>query len=132
MAYLLFKYIRRKAQERKATTADDGHLMPDIAPGQENNPIELKNRIENDGNATQPRPSSGTTASGSPLAETSAEENARIAAEASKSWKRRWRLILGLILPNFLAAVDVTIVAPAVPIISSHFSMSAYLTSLPV
>ena len=34
---------------------------------------------------------------------------------------------MGLILPNFLASVDVTIVAPAIPAISSHFSKSLLL-----
>ena len=37
---------------------------------------------------------------------------------------RRWKLILALFLPNFLASLDVTIVAPAIPAISSHFGLS--------
>ncbi|KAF2266771.1 MFS general substrate transporter [Lojkania enalia] len=34
----------------------------------------------------------------------------------------RFKMMAGLILPNFLASVDVTIVAPALLLISSHFS----------
>lgn len=35
----------------------------------------------------------------------------------------RWKLIAGLLLPYFLASVDLTIVAAALPFIASHFSM---------
>lgn len=34
----------------------------------------------------------------------------------------RWKLITGLLLPYFLASVDLTIVAAALPFIASHFS----------
>ncbi|PGH19189.1 hypothetical protein AJ80_04160 [Polytolypa hystricis UAMH7299] len=34
----------------------------------------------------------------------------------------RWKLIVGLLLPYFLASVDVTIVATALPFIASHFN----------
>jgi MFS family permease len=45
-------------------------------------------------------------------------------AEARKRNIRQWKLLIGLLLPNFLASVDVTIVAPAIPLISSDFSPS--------
>jgi hypothetical protein len=41
-----------------------------------------------------------------------------------RSKSDQWLLLLGLVLPNFLAAVDVTIVSPAIPLISSHFGNS--------
>lgn len=34
----------------------------------------------------------------------------------------RWKLIAGLILPDLLSSLDLTIVATATPFISSHFS----------
>jgi hypothetical protein len=36
----------------------------------------------------------------------------------------RWKLVLSLCLPGFLAAVDTTIVATALTTIASHFSMT--------
>jgi hypothetical protein len=36
----------------------------------------------------------------------------------------RWKLIGGLLLPAFLASVDLTVVATALPFIASHFSKS--------
>lgn len=38
----------------------------------------------------------------------------------------RWKLIAGLLLPYFLASVDLTIVAAALPFIASHFSMTPF------
>lgn len=122
MAILLFRYIRGKVRENKAAkaaTADESHLVPEIAPGQEATPHAFDSRIDDQANAIPPQSPEATTKAPSAANST---ENARIAAEASQRRKRRWKLILGLILPNFLAAVDVTIVAPAIPIISSHFS----------
>ena len=53
------------------------------------------------------------------------EASHRNATQAEKKRRRvyRWKLILALLLPNFLAAVDITIVAPALPTIASTFSM---------
>ena len=122
MAFLLYRYIRGKYRENKAAkaaTSDEGHLMPEISPGQEPKQHGVADRVDDQINGTSiqsPKAHTNTIAN--------SEENARIAAEASQRRKRRWKLILGLVLPNFLAAVDVTIVAPAIPIISSHFSMS--------
>lgn len=36
----------------------------------------------------------------------------------------RWKLIAGLVLPDLLSSLDLTIVATATPFISSHFSKS--------
>ena len=114
MAYLLFKYIRRKVRERKATTTDEGHLILEVSQGEQNKPEGLEGEF---GHSSPSRTTSDQ-------AVINAEENARIKEEASRRTKQRWKLILCLLLPNFLAAVDVTIVAPAVPQISSHFSTS--------
>jgi hypothetical protein len=54
------------------------------------------------------------------------EETAQQKAEARRRRIRQLKLMLGLVLPNFLAAMDVTIVAPAIPLISSHFGMSMH------
>lgn len=122
MAYMLFKYIRRRVKEnneRKAAhnITDDSHLTPEFNPteGLQSNRHEsipsaasthhAQSRVE------KPTPAEGT------------EESERFKAEARRMRAYRWRMIFGLILPNFLAAVDVTIVAPAIPAISSHFSM---------
>jgi hypothetical protein len=121
MAYMLYKYIRRRVKERKAqtasfSTADQVHLSPYASPPSTAN--------ENNG---------ALTASEAPLADQSSGitklqaakntvENERTRQEARNLTRRRWKLIVGLVLPNFLAAVDVTIVAPAITTISSHFS----------
>lgn len=109
MAYLLFKYVRGKLRERKvAKLAEEGHPMLDV---------NLQHgRHGRAGNSDVPVDTINATPPISP------EEHARIKAEARRNTIRRWKLIIGLLLPNFLAAVDVTIVAPAVPVISSHFS----------
>jgi hypothetical protein len=114
MAYLLFKYIRRKNRERQAAKTNDG--MPDLHEQElEHKPEELETL--GGGSTPTSHPQRSQTV------ELSAEENARIAAETKRRRIRRWKMVIGLLLPNFLAAVDVTIVAPAVPRISSHFSM---------
>ncbi|KAF2704485.1 MFS general substrate transporter [Pleomassaria siparia CBS 279.74] len=94
----LYKYREKKAATAARTTAE-GPLVPEIFPEQGRKP-----RIDDEATATSTE-----------------EENARITVTASQTRKRRLKLILGLILPNFLAAMDMTIVAPAVPVISSHF-----------
>ena len=124
MAILLYKYIRGKYRENnaaKAATADASHLMPEIPSGQEPKQHGAANRVDDQVHGTSIHSPEVHT---NIVSVANSEENARIAAEASQRRKRRWKLILGLMLPNFLAAVDVTIVAPAIPIISSHFSMS--------
>jgi hypothetical protein len=120
MAIYLFKIIRKKLREREAQkaipTADDSHLVPEYNPGQELEPIQSH---YNHGHS---EPSS-TAASHIDL---TPEEAAQRKAQARQNKIRQWKLMLGLALPNFLAAVDVTIVAPAMPLISSHFSKSVF------
>ncbi|KAH8731040.1 major facilitator superfamily domain-containing protein [Phaeosphaeriaceae sp. PMI808] len=55
-------------------------------------------------------------------ASVSAKEDSKQKEETRRRRAHQWKLMLGLALPNFLAAVDVTIVAPAIPLISSHFN----------
>lgn len=126
MAFLLFKYIRRKIRENRAqegmpSTSDENHPMFDIPhtptkPAHENNV--LLHGSASPATSTRPVKSHPTE---------DAAENERFRQEKRKASIRRWKLMLGLILPNFLAAVDVTIVAPAIPTISSHFSESENL-----
>lgn len=118
MAFLLYRYLRKKYTNRQAaksapSTADEGHLVPGSSPGQK--PERFESVLDSE-NATQARTDTGVNR----------EENARIKAETRKIRIYRWKMIIGLLLPNFLAAVDVTIVAPAVPVISSHFSKAFY------
>lgn len=123
MAYYLFKYLRKKYKAGQAPTTDESYLLPEISPGQQH-PHEVEEGLESrtPRNGVPQKTRTGLTA----------EENARIKAETARRRKYRWKMILGLILPNFLAAVDVTIVAPAVPIISSHFSKSLLSSTGPM
>jgi hypothetical protein len=124
MAILLYRYIRGKYRENKAakvTTSDESHLMPEISSSQEPKQHEQANRLGDNISVTpiqRPVEHTSTTSAANP------KENIRSAAEASQRRKKQWKLTLGLVLSNFLAAADVTIVAPAIPIISSHFGMS--------
>lgn len=120
MAYLLFKYLRRKYKERQSPTTDDSHLVPVISPGQQHRSVRLESLDGEGGRRENAAPAQHP-------ATFNAEENTGIRGETEVRRSYRWKLILGLLLPNFLAAVDVTIVAPAVPIISSHFGK--YLSS---
>jgi hypothetical protein len=120
MAFLLFKFVRRKIRENNAkktiSTTDDSHLIPETNPGHELNHRPHKNPDENTLAGIETPPESC-------IDSVSAEEAAQRKAEARRRTIRQWKLMIGLALPNFLASVDVTIVAPAIPLISSHFSM---------
>lgn len=110
MAIYLFKLIRRKLREREAQkiipTSDETHLVPEYALGSRNGQQQ---------SATESQNVDAVHSIGSQTA-------ARQKQEARQRTIRLWKLVLGLALPNFLAAVDVTIVAPAIPLISSHFN----------
>jgi hypothetical protein len=118
MAIFLFKLIRRKLRERETQkaipTTDDSHLVPEH---------ELQNTSHNH------RHGLSEDSTGSHVNFLTPEEAARQKAEARRRNIRQLKLMLGLALPNFLAAMDVTIVAPAIPLISSHFGMSTSLTA---
>jgi hypothetical protein len=119
MAFYLFKLVRRKIRENQtkkaATTTDESHLMPEISPSHQTYQQLHKQQDEHD--------SAGTSASIQSHVDTiGSEEAARHKAESRKRNIRQWKLMIGLALPNFLASLDVTIVAPVIPLISSHFS----------
>ncbi|KAF2691164.1 MFS general substrate transporter [Lentithecium fluviatile CBS 122367] len=117
MAYMLFKYIRRKVKESGRKEAalnitDNSHLTPEFHHGAP----EPEEHESLPGNATQHTPTE------KPISAESHHDSRKLNDEARKMRAYRWRMILGLILPSFLASVDVTIVAPAIPTISSHFN----------
>jgi hypothetical protein len=116
MAIFLFKLIRRKLREREAQkampTTDDSHLVPEHSSAHR-----LQNTAYSHGHGLS------TDSTGSHISFLTPEEAALQKAEARRRSIRQLKLMLGLALPNFLAAMDVTIVAPAIPLISSHFSM---------
>ncbi|KAJ4301875.1 hypothetical protein N0V90_003971 [Kalmusia sp. IMI 367209] len=122
MAYMLFKYIRRKVRENKArkeafSTADESHLTPNVshtAPARESHELLT---------STGAHPTPPTN----PISTENTIEHERLREEAKRMRIHRWKMIFGLILPNFLASVDVTIVAPAIPTISSHFSAAGVM-----
>lgn len=114
MAIWLFREARgaiRKHQAKRAVpTTDDSHLVPaTTSPHKQRERYDSNNSIE----LKSTNPSQRWTERGN---ETSQER-----AEARRQNIIQWKLLSGLILPNFLAAVDVTIVAPAIPLISSDF-----------
>ena len=118
MAIYLFRLIRGKFRENQAKkaipTTDESHLVPDLTSGRGQQKLE-----NSDPTHGQPAIQSSTP---SQINSLTPEEAARQKEEARKRTARQWNLMIGLILPNFLASVDVTIVAPAIPLISSHFS----------
>jgi uncharacterized membrane protein len=126
MAFYLYKFIRRKIRENEAKkavpTTDDFHLLPEITPVQGRQQISHQNPQNGAIGIEAPRHSY--------VHQISAEEMADQKAEARKRNIRQMKLMLGLALPNFLASIDVTIVAPAIPIISSHFSMMNSTTNV--
>jgi hypothetical protein len=125
MAFLLYRYIRRKIRDHQvkkdSSTIEDSNLMPEIAPSQSGNGMLQRTQHESNIGSHQDK-RSGLS---------SAEEAAREKEETRKRTIRQWKLMLGLALPNFLASVDVTIVAPAIPLISSHFSRSIIIQIMP-
>jgi hypothetical protein len=128
MAFLLFRFVRRKIGEHKAKDAIpstkeseliDSYLVPEVAPSQYR---QQHQALHEDQHVDGTRHS--TTQAQSHVEAFNAEEAARHKEEDRRRNIRQWKLMLGLALPNFLASVDVTIVAPAIPLISSHFSKS--------
>jgi len=122
MAIYLFKLVRGKIREnrqhkRAASATEESHLVPEYAPGQHQQQKLSTNGADH--GATELV--SPTRSVHEPL---DPQEAARQKEEARRRSIRQWKLMIGLALPNFLAAVDVTIVAPAIPLISSHFSTS--------
>jgi hypothetical protein len=109
MAIYLFKLVRRKIRESEAKkavpTTEDSHLVPEVTPGQRQHQGQDNNREHG---VIDPA--------------TSSNAHALRKTEARKRNVRQMKLLAGLALPNFLAFIDVTIVAPAIPLISSHFS----------
>ncbi|KAH7095660.1 major facilitator superfamily domain-containing protein [Paraphoma chrysanthemicola] len=118
MAIYLFKLIRRKVRESQAKKAiptnDETHLVPEIDPAQGQQKLHSFKAAHTQ--SAKDASMSGHINSLTP------EEAARQKEESRKRTARQWKLMIGLILPNFLASIDVTIVAPAIPLISSHFN----------
>lgn len=117
MAVFLFKYIRRKLREREAQeavpTTDNAHLVPEYTSAHEfQDGVNYYNHT------------SFQDSTGSHVNFLTPEEAAWQRSQDRKNKIRQWKLLLGLVLPNFLAATDVTIVAPVIPLISSHFGTS--------
>ncbi|OCL12045.1 MFS general substrate transporter [Glonium stellatum] len=115
MAYLLYKHIKNKRAKKAAALTEPEQSVPDTPGGTETSPEQSQAFVDRNQIHGQDNTNNRT-----PVVE--AEEAERIKAEASRRRKYRWKMVAGLILPNFLASVDTTIVAPAVPIISSHFN----------
>lgn len=129
MAFLLFKFVRSKIRESKAqdavpNTKDpefvESYLVPGVAPSQPQQQHQAIHELQPQGGIN-----GSTTPAESHVEAFNSEEASRHKEEARRRNIRQWKLMLGLALPNFLASVDVTIVAPAIPLISSHFSMSS-------
>jgi hypothetical protein len=114
MAFWLFKQVRGALREHKAKkavpTTDDSYSVLETNPSHlQHKRLDSQNGIE----LSSPRASNS-------LIDRS-HENAQQKEEAHQRNMQQWKLLIGLVLPNFLAAVDVTIVAPAIPLISSEF-----------
>lgn len=109
--------IREHQAKRAVPTTEDSHLVPETSQAhRQHKRYDSENDIE----------------LGSPRADDSLTKHPKETAQEKEEARRRniqqWKLLIGLILPNFLAAVDVTIVAPAIPLISSDFSTLHILT----
>lgn len=113
MAIWLYRQARgaiREHQAKKAMpTTEDSHLVPETSvPQSQHKRYESDNGIELN----------------SPRTSHSIVDRSKANEENRQRNIQQWKLLIGLLLPNFLAAVDVTIVAPAIPLISSDFSPS--------
>ncbi|KAH6615236.1 major facilitator superfamily domain-containing protein [Boeremia exigua] len=112
MAIWLYRQARGAIREHQAKkivpTTESSHLVPETI------------------SSHQQHSSENGIALNSPRASQSITEHTKESAQEKADARRRniiqWKLLLGLVLPNFLAAVDVTIVAPAIPLISSDFN----------
>lgn len=117
MATWLFRKARgaiRAHQAKNAVpTTDDSHLVPETGLLQHGH-----KRLDSQNDIGLAPPRANHCMIDQP------KETAQEKEEAHPRNTQQWKLLIGLILPNFLAAVDVTIVAPAIPLISSDFSLS--------
>ncbi|KAF1930662.1 MFS general substrate transporter [Didymella exigua CBS 183.55] len=118
MAIWLYRQARgairgHQAKKAKKTvpTTEDSHLVPETpAPQKQYKRHDRGNGID----LSSPRTSHSRT--------DRSKETSQAKEDARQRNIQQWKLLIGLILPNFLAAVDVTIVAPAIPLISSDFN----------
>ncbi|KAF2632210.1 MFS general substrate transporter [Macroventuria anomochaeta] len=115
MAIWLYRQARGAIREHQAKkvvpTTEDSHLVPETTPSHKTHErYDSENGIE----LGSPRASDSPTKH--------SKENVQEKEETRQRNIQQWKLLIGLILPNFLAGVDVTIVAPAIPLISSDFN----------
>ena len=109
--YLLVRHIKKKNAARRAQAA--AH-----APGAP---------AEHDASTTGSAGEAGHDVApaakdkDAPKAEPTPEARAELKAVKTRRRKYRWKLIAGLVLPFFLASVDLTIVASALPFVASYF-----------
>lgn len=97
--YTAYKYARRKYRQHKQNSL---------------HPIELQSQADS-------RPNSAST----PL--TKHEETAEEKAEKKRRRRYRYKIVFGLFFPYALQALDMTIVASALPYIAEDFSMFVFL-----
>ncbi|KAL5116526.1 hypothetical protein ACEQ8H_005522 [Pleosporales sp. CAS-2024a] len=112
MAFLLYRFIRRKFREHKTqdaipntkdTVLVKSYLTPQATPTQQQSRQHVGHELEHGATA----PAQSAEAHINAFID---EEWARQKEEARKRRIRQWKLMIGLALSNFLASVDVTFV----------------------
>lgn len=144
MAFLLYKYVEKSIQKKRASKKQaagsfEDHLNPpnEFSPAKSDatgSTAETRQGIDNASSEQSEKPKS---------TETSGEENGKSqtgepepgvespVVERTKEEKKamrlyRWKLVAGLFLPFSLQALETTVLAGAYPFIASDFSKSSF------
>jgi hypothetical protein len=106
--------LYRAFARRNAATPQSAGQQPNGAPSENiKEPVTAQRESQDQGQSTDENKKGQEKEKDVPSSECKEETRRRR--------RYRWKLIFGLFLPYFLASVDTTIVATALPTIASHF-----------
>ena len=122
MAYYLYNKIKAHRQQASTGSQQSAHEM--MSAEQQVSPTRLTEEQPSHNRDSTNRPESQEKIHGQGRSENHDEApEETITAEEKKTANRyRWKLVIGLVLPFSVQALDVTIIASAIPFIASDFS----------
>jgi hypothetical protein len=112
---MIYLYKKYKAKKAASNVAQEQQIPEHEKDSSQPNEVKIgDNKLKSEPEISGERPGASKVAQ-NPISTESAEEKRRRRIY-------RWKLVLSLFPPAFLAAIDTTIVATALTTIASHFS----------
>lgn len=115
--YLAYKAIKKHRAQKAAEAAEAAEAASTPVPASSSSPLDEDTNINSESNpvsATTPKPKT-------PATKAQKKPCAQCVQEKSATRKYRWKLMFCLLPAFFVASLDLTIVATALPQIASHF-----------